>query len=209
MPNNIELSGRAGDGRRGKSSGQMVGDTAKGLEGRKTPARVGDEKYEPGQLKNEGTQDPNGATGGGKKTGAGRKGLQGGIAARHGQGHAAAQRQAGRAARESRAGGPEARHARASPAPACTKALISMKSAENDLRDLRYDDAARKRKTALTRLHGIPGEIDQATAATLSRARDLPPHLRNELLQAADESYPPGYEALLKNYYKKLSQAEK
>ena len=84
-----------------------------------------------------------------------------------------------------------------------------MKSAEKDLRDLRYDDAARKHKSALTSLHGIPGEIDQATAASLSRARDLPPQLRNELLQSADEGYPPGYEALLRNYYKKLSQAEK
>src|SRR5581483_5402884 len=33
MPNNMEVSGRSGDGRRGKSSGQMVGDTARGLKG--------------------------------------------------------------------------------------------------------------------------------------------------------------------------------
>src|SRR5260370_29280919 len=41
LPNNNELQGRSGDGRRGKSSGQMVGDSARALEGRKTPARVG------------------------------------------------------------------------------------------------------------------------------------------------------------------------
>src|SRR5947209_7625238 len=75
----MEVSGRSGDGRRGKSSGQMVGDTARALPGRKTPARVGAEKYEPGRLKAEGQEDPNGATGGGKKTGAGRQGLQGGT----------------------------------------------------------------------------------------------------------------------------------
>ena len=46
LPNNMEVSGRAGDGRRGKSSGQMVGDTARGLDGRKTPARVNNERYE-------------------------------------------------------------------------------------------------------------------------------------------------------------------
>src|SRR5262249_51190521 len=78
QPNNNEMTGRSGDGRRGKSSGQMVGDTARGFEGRKTPARVGNERYEPGQLKQEGSEDPNGATGGGKKAGAGKKGLQGG-----------------------------------------------------------------------------------------------------------------------------------
>jgi hypothetical protein len=57
QPNNMEATGRSGDGRRGKSTGQMVGDTARGLPGRKTPARVGQEKYEPGQLKNEGSKE--------------------------------------------------------------------------------------------------------------------------------------------------------
>ena len=79
QPNNMEVSGRSGDGRRGKSSGQMVGDTARALPGRKTPARVGNENYEPGKLKAEGQEDPNGSTGGGKKAGAGRQGLQGGT----------------------------------------------------------------------------------------------------------------------------------
>src|SRR5205085_10938156 len=79
QPNNMEVTGRSGDGRRGKSSGQMVGDTSRALPGRKTPARVGNEKYEPGQLKAEAQEDPNGATGGGKKAGAGRRGLQGGT----------------------------------------------------------------------------------------------------------------------------------
>src|SRR5260370_40750414 len=48
QPNNNEMSGRSGSGRRGKSSGQMVGDTSRGLEGRKTPARRGREKTQPG-----------------------------------------------------------------------------------------------------------------------------------------------------------------
>src|SRR5205085_11516052 len=37
LPNANEVTGRSGDGRRGKSSGQMVGDTAKALKGRQTP----------------------------------------------------------------------------------------------------------------------------------------------------------------------------
>src|SRR5437870_11013173 len=48
LPNKNEVSGRSGDGRRGKSSGQMVGDTARNLEGRDTPARLNNERYEPG-----------------------------------------------------------------------------------------------------------------------------------------------------------------
>ena len=83
-----------------------------------------------------------------------------------------------------------------------------MKEAEGDLRDLRYDDAARKRRVAQGKLKSIPMELEGSSAAQLSRARDLPGALRSELIQAADEGYPAGYESLLKSYYKALSTAE-
>jgi hypothetical protein len=208
LPNNMELTGRSGEGRRGKSSGQMVGDTAKGLQGRKTPARVGNERYEPGQLKQEGQQDPGGATGGGKKAGAGRKGLQGGTPPDF-------VRDMGRLS-EKQAG---IREKAEQVAPKLDSAGISsqrlkegielMKQSEKDLRDLRYQDAARKRRAALNKMHATFGNVDQSTATQLNRARDLPPQLRRELLQGAEEGYPPGYETLLKNYFKALSNAEK
>ena len=84
-----------------------------------------------------------------------------------------------------------------------------MKSVEKDLADHRYDDAFRKRREAMTKMRGSFSGIDQTTSSRISRARDLPPQLRNELLQSADEGYPAGYEGLLKNYYKALSTAEK
>ena len=87
--------------------------------------------------------------------------------------------------------------------------IKKLMESDKDLRDLRYDDAARKRKQALGSFKSAALEIDQSNALHLSRARDLPPELRNELLQGADDGYPPGYESLLKNYYKELSKAEK
>ena len=45
--------------------------------------------------------------------------------------------------------------------------------------------------------------------ALLDLTRDLPPQLRTELLQGAEEGYPAGYESLLKSYFKALSQSEK
>jgi hypothetical protein len=208
LPNNMELTGRSGDGRRGKSSGQMVGDTAKALKGRKTPARVGAERYEPGKLKQQGQDDPNGATGGGKKAGAGRKGLQGGTPPdmvkdmeRLSQKQAGVREKAEQVARKLDTLGITSRK--------LNESIELMKSVEKDLRDLRYEDAARKRRSSLIGLRGAVLELDQSTAAQLSRARDLPPQLRTELLQAADEGYPPGYEALLKSYFKALSAAEK
>ncbi|HKI35541.1 MAG TPA: hypothetical protein VKA46_27035 [Gemmataceae bacterium] len=208
LPNNHEVTGRSGDGRRGKSAGQMVGDTARALPGRKTPARVGNEKYEPGQLKQEGADDPNGATGGGKKSGAGRKGLQGGTPpdmvkdiGRLSAKQAGVREKAEQIAKKLDAVGITSRR--------LNESIELMKSVEQDIQDQRYDDAARKRRVALSEMKAGLADLDQSTAAQLNRARDLPPQLRDELRQAADEAYPAGYESLLKSYFKALSQSEK
>ncbi len=151
MPNSNEVNGRSGDGRRGKSSGQMVGDTARALPGRKTPARVGNEKYEPGQLKQEGSEDPNGATGGGKKAGAGRKGLQGGSPpdiskdmGRLSAKQAGLREKADQVAKKLDAVGVNTRR--------LNESIELMKQVEKDMADKRYDDAARKRRDALQKL---------------------------------------------------------
>jgi hypothetical protein len=208
QPNNMELTGRSGDGRRGKSTGQMVGDTSKALQGRKTPARVGNERYEPGQLKQEGQDDPNGATGGGKKAGAGRQGLQGGTPpdqvaniGRLSAKQAGLREKAEQVARKLDTMGVSTSR--------LNQSIELMKSVEKDMADHRYADAFRKRKEALEKLRGAFSGVDQSTAAQFNKARDLPPQLRNELMQSADEGYPPGYEGLLKSYYKALSTAEK
>ncbi|HEV3003535.1 MAG TPA: hypothetical protein VGX78_03700 [Pirellulales bacterium] len=208
LPNNMEVSGRSGDGRRGKSSGQMVGDTSRGLQGRKTPARVGAERYEPGQLKQENQQDPNGATGGGKKSGSGRRGLQGGtppdfvkVMQRLSERQAGVREKAEQVAQRLETAGVNSTR--------LNQSIQLMKSAEDDLRDLRYEDATDKRRVALSQLKHALGGPDRATAAQLSRARELPAELREELLQSADEGYPEGYESLLKSYFKALSEAEK
>jgi hypothetical protein len=208
MPNNMELNGRSGDGRRGKSAGQMVGDTAKALPGRETPARVGNEKYEPGQLKQEGQEDPKGASGGGKKAGSGRRGLQGGTPpdqvrniGRLSAKQAGLREKAEQVAKKLDAVGVSTTR--------LTESIELMKSIEKDLADHRYEDAARKRRDALQTLRSAFSGMDQSTAARIHQARDLPPQMRNELLQSADQGYPPGYERLLKSYYKALSTAEK
>ncbi|MBP87060.1 MAG: hypothetical protein CMJ64_10150 [Planctomycetaceae bacterium] len=208
LPNKNEVSGRAGDGRRGKSSGQMVGDTARGLEGRKTPARLNNERYEEGKLKEEGRLDPNGATGGGKKAGAGRRGLQGGTPPdflrdmeRLSAKQAGMREKAEQVARQLDTTTVTGRR--------LNQAIELMKSVEDDLRDLRYEDAARKRKVAMQKLKATFNNLDRSTAVQLSQARELPAQLREELLQSADEGYPEGYESLLESYFRALSEAEK
>ena len=203
QPNSQEVTGRSGDGRRGKSAGQMVGDTARALPGRKTPARVGNERYEPGALKQEGSQDPNGATGGGKKAGAGRIGLQGGSppdiakdVGRLNDKQQGLREKAEQIARMLEERGYSTLRLR--------EAIEQMKPLDTGERDLRYDDITKRRREALQKLRSSFGEVDP-TASSISQAKDLPPELRKELLQGHEEGYPPGYENLLKNYYKKLS----
>ena len=207
LPDAHEVTGRAGDGRRGKSSGQMVGDTARGLKGRKTPARVNNERYEPGQLKVEGWQDPAGATGGGKKAGAGQRGLQGGTPPdfvrdmeRLKQRQAGLRERTEQIARRLDTVGVTTRR--------LDQAIEMMRTAEQEYGDLRYEDAARTRRTALSSLKTALTGLDEPTAVQLSRARSLPSQLREELIQATDEPYAEGYQSLLRSYFKALSEAE-
>ncbi len=208
MPNKNELNGRSGSGRRGQSTGQMVGDTSKTLPGRPTPARVDNSKFEPGQLKKEGDEDANGVTGGGKKDGSGRIGLQGDQMpdfvkdmGRLSAKQAGVREKAEKVARKLDTMGVSSTR--------LSESIELMKSIEKDLADGRYEDAARKRREALSKMRSAFSDVDQATAAEISRARDLPPQLRGELLQSAEEAYPPGYEGLLKSYYKSLSTGDK
>ena len=52
-------------------------------------------------------------------------------------------------------------------------------------------------------------DLDKSTGLSLSRARDLPPDMREQILQSADEGLPAGYESLVKSYFRALSEAEK
>ncbi|MEI7436639.1 MAG: hypothetical protein WCL16_07525, partial [bacterium] len=207
LPNANEINGRSGDGRRGQSSGQMVGDTARGLDGRKTPARLTSEKYEPGALKQTGRQDPNGATGGGKKAGAGARGLQGGtppdyvkMQERLDSQLKGLREKAEQVARDLEKLGVVNRRLNAS--------IGSLRALEQGGRDHRYSDAARRRHVALDSMTGALVEIDQSTAVQWSRAVRLPEPLRDEISQAASERFPEGYEESVKRYFRTLSDSE-
>lgn len=77
LPNQTEIGGRSGEGRTGRSSGQMVESTADGKDGRKTPSRLSPSPFESGSVDDKSTQDRGGATGGGKLSGFAERGLRG------------------------------------------------------------------------------------------------------------------------------------
>ncbi len=77
LPNNNEVGGRSGEGRNGKSSGQMVQDSAEGKGGRETPTRMSQTPFEAGSVNDKSKDNKGGATGGGKLSGSGEEGLRG------------------------------------------------------------------------------------------------------------------------------------
>ncbi|MEI9998997.1 MAG: hypothetical protein WDO13_07410 [Verrucomicrobiota bacterium] len=76
LPNNNEIGGRSGEGRNGKSDGQMVGNTAVGKGGNETPTRMTPTPFENGSVNDTSSDTKGGATGGGKLAGAGQEGLR-------------------------------------------------------------------------------------------------------------------------------------
>ncbi|OQA01860.1 MAG: hypothetical protein BWY71_00228 [Planctomycetes bacterium ADurb.Bin412] len=209
LPNASEMTGRSGAGRRGRASGQMVGDTSRALEGRPTPARLTSEPYEAGVPKADKQLDPRGATGGGKKTGGGTRGLQGGTPPdfvkdmeRLAQHQAILREKAQRIARELNLQG--------KPLGTMQRAIDLMETIEQDYRDLRYEDAAAKRKMAMDALRQTESRTDQAVNLSLQKARGLPPELRQEITAGTQQALPEGYEDMVAAYYKAISgNAEK
>ncbi len=205
LPNASEMGGRSGSGRRGRSSGQMVGATSRALEGRPTPARLTGEAYEAGIPEAEKQLDPRGATGGGKKTGGGKLGLQGGTPPdfvkdmeRLAENQAMLREKVQQVARKA--------GARGRPLPGIDRAIELMEGAEQDYRDLRYDDAARKRKTALEAVRRAGSSVDQAVTLSLEHAKHLPPELRREISAGSQQALPEGYEDIVGAYYRELSR---
>ena len=77
LPNNDEIGGRSGEGRNGKSDGEMVGNTAVGKGGNQTPTRMTSTPFENGSVADQSKDSGGGATGGGKLAGFGQDGLRG------------------------------------------------------------------------------------------------------------------------------------
>ena len=77
LPNQNEVGGRSGEGRNGRSNGQMVQDSAVGKGGQETPTRLSNTPFEQGSVKDSSKESGSGATGGGKLSGFDAEGLRG------------------------------------------------------------------------------------------------------------------------------------
>ena len=185
----------------------MVGAESRAYEGRPTPARVTREPYEEGVIDAKKQLAPRGATGGGRKTGGGQRGLQGGTPpdfvrdmARLTQRQKMLREKFQRVVRQFELAGQSSWR--------LDRAQQLIDTATQDMQDRRYGDAARKRKVALRDLKALQGGVDQAVALELNKARNLPPRMREQIATGVQEALPEGFEELVGTYYKALSATQ-
>lgn len=207
LPNSSEIGGRSGEGRSGKSSGEFVSDEAVGKGGRKTPSRLTPDPYMKGQVKDFSKDATGGATGGGKESGQGGQGLEGPTPPPHGQREL--QRLAGKQAElRNKAESINAQMQVMNYHHTDMDQLIDvMKEIERDLQTGRYQQALRKREIVLQGLKsqkeyvGGEFEVKQDTTA------NIPKDVQKEILGSVQEPTPPGWEDIVRGYYRQLMTA--
>jgi hypothetical protein len=205
LPNDNEMGGRSGEGRSARSQGEMVGDTAVGKGGRRTPTRLDPTPFQQGQIKDT-SQDPvGGATGGGKLSGQGAEGLEGPVPPGHDQlMQRLAQRQAQirnaaeRLQLQYRVGHYDNFH--------LLRSIALMRRTESDLAANRYQNVLRRRDVLLDELDtsrlmlGSRILVQQDPTAASPK---LPP---KDISAVWSGDLPPAWSEALKEYYRKLAQ---
>ena len=204
VPNNNEISGRSGDGRSGRSSGQMVGDTAKGLAGRQTPTRVTNDPYEQGVVKELQKLAASGSTGGGKARGSGQEGLQGEAPPPiyKDMQYMKDWQQKLRQKAERIAGDAKAAKIRIAE---LDKGIELMKDAEAAAKDGRYGDLFKKQQMILSNLKMAADAPTRDVALRIDQARRVPESQKKQMLDAMDEPVPQEFEGAVRRYFMKLS----
>lgn len=207
LPNNQELSGRAGDGRSGKSSGQMVENIAKGLEGRQTPTRVTNDPYEQGVVKELQQMKTGGATGGGKARGAGQEGLQGTTPPPNFDKLPFMKdwQQRIRQKAERLAGQLTSVRLHVQELDA---AIESMKRAESAAQAGRYGDMFKAQQMVIQQLQAAQDLAARDAALRLDRAYNLPADRKRPVLDPGEEPVPTEYHGAVRRYFEQLSREQ-
>ncbi len=207
LPKNNELSGRSGDGRSGKSDGQMVSNVARGLDGRQTPTRVTNDPYEQGVVKELKQTPAGGSTGGGKARGAGQEGLQGSSPPPNFANLPFMKdwQQRIRQKAERLAGQLNSVHLHVRE---LDQSIELMKQAEAAAREGRYTDMFKVQQMVLEQLQATEDLAANDAAAHVDRAFNLPPDRRPSVLDAGDEPVPSEYYGAVRRYFEQLSQEQ-
>ncbi len=205
QPNDNNMNGRAGEGRSGKSQGEMVEETATGKGGRPTPTRLDPTPFQQGQIKDTSKDPVGGATGGGKMSGQGGAGLEGPVPPkmkeemqRLADKQAQLRNQAERLNLQYQVGKYDNFK--------MLEAIAMMRRTESDLKANRYQMAMRRKDLLLDSMDTshllLSGQIHvkQDTSPTMSGK------MEEQINDAMKGDLPAAWSDALKEYYRKLSQ---
>jgi hypothetical protein len=210
LPNKSEMSGRSGEGRQGKASGEFVEDKAVGKGGRRTPTRLTKEPFQKGQIKDSSAEAAGGSTGGGKVSGAGGEGLEGPIPPPLAK---ELERMAGRQAallNKAQRLAPKFKQGDYANFK-FLEGIALMNKVQDDLKNYRYQNALRARQTTVenlkqTRLLLTDGLVIQTKTDNTTA---MPKYIRDDIADAMNEKLPAQYKDALEQYYKKLNEQQK
>jgi len=208
LPNPSEISGRSGEGRQGKSTGEFVEDKAVGKGGRRTPTRLTPEPFSKGEVDDKGSEAEGGSTGGGKISGSGAEGLEGPVPP---EVKKDLKRLSGKQAalinkaEQIRAQFKVTDHSNLR----LFQAITLMNRVKDDLDKFRYHNALRARKEVVGALQDtamlLSGDVDVQSDVTAS----MPKYIRDDIADAMKGTLPEEFREVLKQYYHRLNQEGK
>jgi hypothetical protein len=203
-PNSSEIGGRSGEGRSGRSHGEMVEEEATGKGGRKTPTRLTEDPWEGKSVKDSSNDPLGGATGGGKLSGTGGDGLRGpkspdikGDLGRL-RGRQVEIRQRAEKLNRTLSG-------MGLPTDGLERSIGVMKDLERLLGDGDVRGFSRRKGVLIETLQKGKGEILRDARLRRDRSAGIPEELMRELANVRLDEVPEAYRALVRQYYRILS----
>jgi hypothetical protein len=206
LPNQMEIGGRSGEGRTGRSSGQMVEDSAEGKGGRKTPSRLTPSPFESGSIQDSSTGDSGAATGGGKLSGFTLPGLRGPQAP---PSPAKLQRLAGRQTQIRQQAETLALKLRRYKLPSgdLEDAIAAMKRVEESAQAADGLGVRRAYNRAVDALEDSRKAVRAETGLHTEHSR-IPKATWNEVMSGFGDGVPRGYEEMVTEYFRQMAMGE-
>ncbi|MCE9589709.1 MAG: hypothetical protein K8S99_04205 [Planctomycetes bacterium] len=203
-PNSNEQTGRSGSGRQGASSGEIVGDTVKSLEGGEVKARRTNEGFQAGELKEEKDSKMDvKATGGGKLAGTSSgEGFAGDAPARNELKYRDMARQAHQLKRDAETVYSKARLLRL-PTGELDRAVLELDAAT---RRLSAGDAEGFAKAQQQVVRSLKQTQTRLAGGNVTAAPTVTPHADPNLAGATGEPLPKQYEDAVAEYMRTIAQ---
>ena len=207
LPNQMEIGGRAGEGRTGRSSGQMVQDSAVGKGGRETPTRLTPTPFEPGSVKDADKSSHGGATGGGKLSGFDGEGLRGPASPPSNQKAPRLSEQQATIRQQAEALALKLRQYKL-PTGDLEASVQAMQRLELSLQQRDGLGVRRAFSRAVDALQEARQTVKAESSLTRERTK-LPAWMRDEITTGLQDGAPRGYEEMVSEYFKALAENTK